>query len=850
VKTTGDGILIEFPSVVEAVRCAAEVQRGMVDRNAAAPQDRRIEFRVGINLGDIIVEGKDIYGDGVNIAARLEALAEPGGICLSRAVRDHIRDRLPYEFADLGEQAVKNIARPVRVFGLVAKTIAALPEVATAPPIRSSRRPALWMYAAAAIVVIAAIGVGVWRTGLAPAPQATGPSAGAPAAARLSIVVLPFANLSNDPEQEYFADGVTDNLTTDVSRIDGSFVIARNTAFTYKGKAVDAKQIGHELGVRYIVEGSVQRSANQMRVNAQLIDAASGSHLWAASFDRERGDLFAIEDEITKRIAYSLDSQLTNIEAQRAERRSTSPDAMDYVMRGDALGQRPVSKDNYRRRAELYERALQLDEHNPRALAGLAQTLSGRVLDEFSDVPEDDLRRADELASRALAVEPNYYYAHYVKGQILRAQKHFEQAMVEYETVIALYPMSVWARAHLGRAKINNGQPAEAIPLLEQAMRISPRDPNIGFMHYRLGIANLLLGNTDEAIRWYEKAVLTYYEPADAYLELGAALSLKGDKAAAQAALAEAVKRNPDFATIAGVRKHSISNRPKFVELQERTIIAGLRKVGLPDAPVGQKSEAQGASTPAELPKETPTLDAQVWEAIRGSTNPADYEAYLRIFPKGPVADLARERLKALAPARHPPASTTAPTSVARAPTPQQKAVATRSAPPPFAASEPPDRTGAPTFTTPIPAPQQQAGAATPTTAAAPAPAPQQQALVAPDVSKSAASPALPGAPYDGEWKGTVISSANCTYNWTYGPCGGNVKVTVAKNAVSGKLQGRTGDAQLSGTIASNGSFAGKIGGYPLSGKFEEDRFEGVVEAQPGVSSSSVGAAVFLERVN
>jgi len=464
---------------------------------------------------------------------------------------------------------------------LPAKAVAAPPELANDPPVSSSRRPAAWMYAAAAVVIMAAIGVGVWRAGLAPILEASGPSAGAPAAPRLSIIVLPFVNLGNDPDQEYFADGLTDNLTTDVSRIDGSFVIARSTAFTYKGKAADTREIGRELGVRYVLEGSVQRSANQIRVNAQLIDAETGSHLWAESFDRERGDLFAIEDEITKRIANTVNSQLINIEARRAERRSTSTDAMDYVMRGNALW--APTKDAYRAQVTMYERALQLDNQLPAALTGLAGALAGGVLDEFSDAPKDDLRRADELVSKVLAVEPNYFPAHHVKGQILRAQKRFDEAIVEYEIVISLYPMAVSARSHLARAKVNNGQPAEAIPLLEQAMRISPRDSSIGYMHYRLGLANLLLGNTDEAIRWSEKAVLTYYEPAYAYLELGAALGLKGDKAAAQAALAEAVKLQPDFATIAGVRKHWISNRPKFVELQERTAIAGLRKAGMPE---------------------------------------------------------------------------------------------------------------------------------------------------------------------------------------------------------------------------------------------------------------------------
>ena len=251
VKTTGDGMLVEFSSVVDAVRCAVEIQLGMVDRNAEISEDKRITFRIGVNLGDVIIDGDDIYGDGVNIAARLEALAEPGGICISRTVRDQIRDKLPYAFADMGEQSVKNIARPLRTYALGIAAVAALPPLTIpaqpkSPPRR--RRPR-------------------------------------PAAPRLSMVVLPFANLSNDPDQEYFADGITDDLTTDLSRISGSFVIARNTAFTNKGKPVDAKQIARELGVRYVLEGSVRRAGDKVQVNVQLIDATTGAHLWADRFD-------------------------------------------------------------------------------------------------------------------------------------------------------------------------------------------------------------------------------------------------------------------------------------------------------------------------------------------------------------------------------------------------------------------------------------------------------------------------------------------------------------------------------------------------------------------------------------
>src|SRR5271165_5657206 len=302
VKNTGDGMLAEFASVVDAVRCAAEIQRAMIDREPQVSDDRRIKFRVGVNLGDVIADGGDIFGDGVNVAARLEALAEPGGICISRTVRDQIRDKLAYHFEDLGEQSVKNIARPARVYALRPEAVADLP-AARVPPAISISQPAV--------------------------------------APRLSIVVLPFANLSDNREQQYFADGITEDLTTDLSRIVGMFVISRNTAFTYRNKPVETKQIGRELGVRYVLEGSVRRSGNRLRVSAQLIDAATDAHLWAERFDRDTSDLFALQDEITSRIAIALNSTLVTAAAGRT---TEHPDALDYILRGRSAGSKPHSR--------------------------------------------------------------------------------------------------------------------------------------------------------------------------------------------------------------------------------------------------------------------------------------------------------------------------------------------------------------------------------------------------------------------------------------------------------------------------------------------------------------------------
>jgi adenylate cyclase len=332
VKNTGDGLLAEFPSVVDAVRCAVEIQRGMAERNAETPEDKRITFRIGVNLGDVIVEEHDIFGDGVNVAARLEGLAEPGGICISRVVRDQIRDKLPYPFEDKGEQSVKNIVRSVQVYALRPEAVAELP--VSGAPIVGSRRRGVLACGIGAIVAAVVVAITAWWLWPMTRSSPTATPAGAAAtqigqpltAPRLSIVVLPFVNLSNDADQQFFADGITEDLTTDLSRVPHMLVISRNTAFTYRNKPIDAKQIGRELGVRYVLEGSVRRSGNQVRVNAQLIDATTDAHLWAERFDSDTGDLFALQNDITRRIARALNITLVAAEAARPSER---PDALD-----------------------------------------------------------------------------------------------------------------------------------------------------------------------------------------------------------------------------------------------------------------------------------------------------------------------------------------------------------------------------------------------------------------------------------------------------------------------------------------------------------------------------------------
>jgi TolB-like protein/class 3 adenylate cyclase len=339
VKNTGDGFLAEFPSAVEAVRAAAYFQNKVRELTIGDPEDRRLLFRVGINIGDVIVEAHDIFGDGVNIGARLEGMAEPGGICISSSAYEQVRGKVAVEFADLGVQNLKNIARPVRVYAAVREGLGLPTKNASSTPSRVS-------------------------------------------APRLSIVVLPFANIGGYPEQDYFVDGVTESLTTDLSRISDSFVIARNSAFSYKGKSIDVRQVGRELNVRYALEGSVQRGSSRFRVNVQLIDAETGNHLWAERFDKPLADLFDVQDEIVSRLANTLTSQLVEVEAQRAER-SPHPDATDLYFQGWAFGNKGITPEYMTKARSFFERALALDPKNIEALVGMASIRFGNGRQSF-----------------------------------------------------------------------------------------------------------------------------------------------------------------------------------------------------------------------------------------------------------------------------------------------------------------------------------------------------------------------------------------------------------------------------------------------------------------------------------
>src|SRR6266542_407648 len=509
VKTAGDGMLVEFPSVVDAVRCAVEVQRGMLDRESEMDADQRLRFRAGINLGDVIVEGADIFGDGVNVAARLEGLAEPGGICISETVRDHVGDRLPYAFEDMGEQSVKNITRPVRAYAMSAAAVAATPLTAVqAPPgwaRRALTRPAFF---GASLVAVAAIAIAAWwawpnavsppAAVQAPAsPQSVPASANIKPVPRLSIVVLPFTNLSNDPEQEYFADAVTDDLTTDLSRISGSFVIARNTAFTYKGKPVDAKQIGEELGVRYVLEGSIRRLGEQVQVNVQLIDAETGAHVWADRFETDRTNLAKAQSEITGRLARTLHLELVEAIGRRIELEK-NPDARDLAMRGYASYFRPVTATRLQEARRDFEQALELDPESVDARTGIASVFLRAGAVGWSKSREQDMARADRLLREALERDGNDARAHFAMGWLRRDQHRFIESRIELEKAIALDRNFATAMLQLVWTLQALGEPAAAIPHIEKGLRLDPRSPFLYAYYAALGQSHLLLGHADD----------------------------------------------------------------------------------------------------------------------------------------------------------------------------------------------------------------------------------------------------------------------------------------------------------------------------------------------------------------
>jgi adenylate cyclase len=476
VKTTGDGLLIEFASVVDAVRCAVDVQREMAERNVDVPLDRRIEFRMGINLGDIISDGRDIYGDGVNVAARLEALAEPGGICVSRVVRDQVRDKLDFAFEDRGEQQVKNIARPVRVYWV--RTPLAHPD-ATAPGSPLSRNA----------------GEGAERQ----RREAGEGSRALPLPDKPSIAVLPFANMSGDPEQEYFADGMVEEIITALSRIRWLFVIARNSTFTYKGQAVDVKQVGRELGVRYVLEGSVRKGGNRVRITAQLIDATNGSHLWADRFDGLLEDVFELQDNVAISVAGIIEPTLRQSEIERARRkRPDSLDAYDLYLRAlpDAFAAMPEDAD---KALALLGKAIELEPDFAAAHAIIAFCHEQRYL--RGGMQEETRIAALRHARHAIAAGGDDAAALATAGFVIAVAGHdYETALTAFDRSFALSSSSALALGYSSIVRAWKGDDAIAVEQANRALRLSPFDPWLYMPYIGLAYAHFAAGRFEETV--------------------------------------------------------------------------------------------------------------------------------------------------------------------------------------------------------------------------------------------------------------------------------------------------------------------------------------------------------------
>ncbi|MEE8579701.1 MAG: tetratricopeptide repeat protein [Hyphomicrobium sp.] len=538
VKLMGDGLLAEFPSVVEAVQCAVAIQQGMPLRETEIGEERRIKLRIGVNLGDIIVEGSDIYGDGVNVAARLEALAEAGGVYVSGTVFDHIKSKVDLKFVDLGVQEVKNIAEPVRIYRWINSTMYAMPDA-------------------------------VESGDALPLPD------------KPSIAILPFNNMSGDPEQDYFADGICEDLITALSKIRWFFVIARNSSFTYKGQAVEVTQVARELGVRYVIEGSVRKAGNRVRITAQLIDANSGRHVWAERYDRDLADIFDLQDEMTQTIAGAVEPELSAAERERAARKAPDNlDAWETFQRG-LWHLWHFSKKDFADAQRILRRAQELDPGFATAYAYESYCHFLDTMLGFSEAPEESLSAALSLAKKALAVDDKDPMAYFALGRVYSLRGKHDASVSELETAIALNPSFAQAYHGLGSVLLFSGRLEEAAEALDQAMRLSPRDPVMwGTLSYR-SMTCTLLRQFEEAAAWARRAV---QEPRAAkggywaYAVLASALGNLGQNAEAREALDEALRRKPDL-SLSYLKKTLLTKHPGGLD----PYLDGLHEAGLPE---------------------------------------------------------------------------------------------------------------------------------------------------------------------------------------------------------------------------------------------------------------------------
>jgi adenylate cyclase len=530
VKTMGDGLLVEFVSVVDALRCAVAVQQAMPERNAGVAADNRIEWRIGINLGDVIVEGDDLYGDGVNIAARIEALADVGGVLVSNTVHDQVRDRLPFVFENLGEHHVKNIARPLQVYR-VRSTAAKAP---------SQPAPAL------------------------PLPD------------KPSIAVLPFQNMSADPEQEFFSDGIAEDITTALSKLRWFFVIARNSSFTYKGRAIDVKQVGRELGVRYVLEGSVRKSGNRVRITAQMIGAVRGNHVWAERYDRELADIFVVQDEITEQVVGTIEPQLYAAEHFRSQRKPPeSLDAWECVIRAlPCITQSSLA--GYNEAEALCRRAIAISPSYGQAHSLLAWVLLRRT-DWSGDVASFFAEAAAE-ARTALDIDDQDPWAYLTRGLVLYRQRHHGEAERACRRALELNPNFALAHAILGLPLAYRGAHGEAFESAERAMRLSPNDPLVGRQAWHtMAFAEFAAGHYAECVAWARKMIERHPGHLRPYQVLIAAAALQGDTLTAGEAMTDLLRLRPDF-SLSWMGK----NVPLTGDIRER-LLDGLRKAGVPE---------------------------------------------------------------------------------------------------------------------------------------------------------------------------------------------------------------------------------------------------------------------------
>jgi class 3 adenylate cyclase/TolB-like protein/Tfp pilus assembly protein PilF len=590
VKNTGDGMLAEFSSVVDAVRCALDVQRGMAERNAGVPDEKRIEFRMGINVGDIIIDRGDIFGDGVNVAARLEGLAKPGGICISDDAHRQVRGKFDVTFEDVGERQLKNIVRPVRVFQV------ALDDARPAKPISQPHNAASavrrrWSTRATAIgaAVVLIAGAVYFHLGRAPVQlpdQLAKPSEG------FSIVVLPFANLSGDASQDYLADVISDELTTGFSRFRNSLVISRSTAFTYKGKPINVRQIGKELGVRYALEGSVQPSGDRLRVNAQLIDTESNAHLWADRFDEDRSDLLQMQDAIVHRIANAIGVKLTDVMAREAQTRAANPNAEDLAFRCSAALMRTIWTSERGSAFQLCEQALEIDPQNARALSFLSLKFTLRFYLPTGLNPQADLRRADELASLAIKIDPDYHMAHAAKGDALQAAGRHREAIDAYGRALMLAPSNTLVGLPMAYNLI--GEPEQAIAYVNKAMRLNPHAPAAMWppLYLAKAIAFSMSNDLEEALVWSERAEAAAPDILLMGFVRSALLAMAGKEDEARAAMQRYLAN--DKAPIRTLSQWQARQSEKPLPSYNPLVLArllmskkkfedGLRKAGLPE---------------------------------------------------------------------------------------------------------------------------------------------------------------------------------------------------------------------------------------------------------------------------